>query len=112
MTEKEFISNFISTIFNQVTEFQETLPDNERVGIVINGGIIVIDSLEALPSVGLIGIRGRYSTATPPLEKGQNVRVLMKLNLQYLTLTSVPNNEPKMRRPVGIVGLNLKAAKE
>ena len=68
MPEDEFTKNLIGTIFNQVTEFQDTLSDNERVGIVINGNVIVIDSLEALPSVGLIGIRGRCSIAVSPLE--------------------------------------------
>lgn len=85
----------------QVKSFEKTLPQNEQVGIVIDGNVIAVQGITALLDFGLIALQGRCKIACPPLVAGSLVRVVIAPTLQGLTLTNVPRMEQEPRLPIG-----------
>ena len=110
MKDISFANKLSREIATQVKEFEKSLPQDEQVGIVLNGNLIVVKGITAIFTFGLIVIQGVCKTACPPLTAGALVRFVLEPTLPGLTLTSVPRTDKDTRTPIGFEVLGKESA--
>ena len=76
-------------ISSQISLFEEHLPDNKCVAIVLGNNVIEIKEVISLDYFGLLAIEGLCRTVVSPQYCGAPIRVLLAPVLQGLTLIGV-----------------------
>ena len=84
--EQIALANKISRIVSsQISLFEEHLPDNKCVAIVLGNNVIEIKEVISLDYFGLLAIEGLCRTVVSPQYCGAPIRVLLAPVLQGLT---------------------------
>ena len=102
MFDLEVANEFTREIVNELQNFESQLPDDKRVGVIIDGSVIAVERATRLLKFGRILLHGTCTIPSPPLSYAQPVTVLLQPMIPSLTLTAVQRKDKSPRKLIGI----------